>query len=332
MGQAKVRTQDVRWDERLYPGLGVQAAPAEVWTALAQALGALGVEAEHFLGVVSRFTRGGPASPATREDGDAFLWQLDGSARRLAGGAQGFELAAQPYLAALESANPAVRAPGAAGSAGEDEQAEPWWPADRVASPVGEPLELALRRCGYAYRHVAAAHLAANVEAIGEYLALLLHALRTLPPAGVLPLPALYAGLYELTATFQGHIVPHHLADLSPDQPGLVSGIALLRRLDAAEDRTIEADLAWARGQMAELEQMAAALPGPRPAPPRPSGWKPLADLFHRGSARLSNGASTAVTPRAWAEDARRQWRETIAALEALRTLPPNGPTPIRPR
>jgi hypothetical protein len=320
--------QDVRWDERLYPGLGVQAVPAEVWTALAQALGALGVEAEHFLGVVSRFTHGGPTGPATRADGDAFLWQLDASARRLGGSAQGFELVSQPYLAALESANPTVRAPDAASGDGE---AEPWWPDEGVANPVGEPLELALRRCGYAYRHVATAHLAANVEGIGDYLALLLHALRTLPPAGVLPLPALYAGLYELTATFQGHVVPHHLADLSPDQPGLISGIALLRQLDATEDRAIEADLAWARGQLAELEQMAAALPGPHPAPPRPSGWKPLADLFHRGS-RPSAGASSAATPRAWAEDARRQWRETIAALEALRTRPPNGPTPIRPR
>jgi hypothetical protein len=319
MRQATERAHDVRWDERLYPGLLVPAVPAEARAALTEALGALGVEAEHFLAVVSAFTRGGPATPARREAGDAFLWQLDASARRLARDAGAFELASQSYLAALESANPEVRTPGAPERATADDQAEPWWPAGEAAGPTGEPVELALRRCGYAYRHVVAAHLAESVEAIGEYLTLLLHALRTLPPAGVLPLPTLYAGLYELTATFQGHIVPHCLGDLSADRPGLVSGIALLRQLDATEDRSIDADLAWARGQLAELDHMVAALPGPKPAPQRPSGWKPLADLFHRGPSRPSHAAASAASPRAWAEVAGRQWRETIAALETLR-------------
>jgi hypothetical protein len=328
MRQAVTQAHDVRWDERLYPGLAVAAVPGEVRAALAQALGALGVEAEHFLQLVASFTRGGPAGPTTRAAGEAFLWQLDASARRMAADAESFELAAQSYLAALESAAPEVRASRPADGGTLADQAEPWWSASDATSPMGEPLELALRRCGYAYRHVVAAHLAAHVEAIGEYLALLLHALRTLPPAGVLPLPTLYAGLYELTATFQGHLVPHHLSDLSPDRPGLISGIALLRQLDATEDRSIAADLTWARGQLAEVERTAANLPASATAQPRPSAWQGLTGLFRREPA---NGASRPVTPRAWAEDAQREWRATIGALETLRAAPP-ARTPPRPR
>src|SRR5262249_30549701 len=133
----------------------------------------------------------------------------------------------------------------------ESDQAEPWWPPFAGYTIPGEPLEVRLRRCGYAYRHVVAARLHANVEAIAEQLAFTLHALVTLPPAGVLPTQWLYSGLYELSGALQGDIIPHYINDVSAESPGLLSGIALLRALDAREDRSLKADIAWAQSQFA---------------------------------------------------------------------------------
>jgi hypothetical protein len=301
-------TRTDRWEGRLYAGLRVQAVPADARSNLARALGALGVEAEHFLAVVDEFTRRSARPAGAREEGERFLWQLEASARRLAAEAQPFEVAAQAYLAALEAHYPELIG-GAA--------ADVWWPAVPTAQPPGAPLELALRERGFAYRHVVAAHVANNVEEIAEALGLLLHALRTLPPAGVLPVSTLYGGIYALAAQFQGHLVPHHLGDLSAETPGLLSGLQRLRALDAAEDRSVAADLAWAREQLEEVRRAA-------PAPPTPARGG-LAGLFRRPARGPAGGAA------AWAARVEREWRETIAALEALPAdAAAPGPRPAR--
>src|SRR5690348_4901199 len=77
MRDAPLGDQGGGWEERLYPGLAVPGIPAEPRAALSESLGALGVEAEHVLLVVSAFTRPGPGGPAARADGERFLWQLE---------------------------------------------------------------------------------------------------------------------------------------------------------------------------------------------------------------------------------------------------------------
>lgn len=326
MRDAPLGDQGGGWEERLYPGLAVPGIPAEPRAALSESLGALGVEAEHVLLVVSAFTRPGPGGPAARADGERFLWQLEASARRLASIAESFELATQAYLAALETAHPDVRV---GGSPASDDEPEPWWPPDNLTAPVGEPLELCLRRCDFAYRHVVAAHLAANVEEVGEEMVLVLHALRTLPPAGVLPSSALSAGLYELTGEFQSHLVPSHLSDANPSALGLLSGIALLRHLDATDDRSVEADIAWAEAQLSELEQVAANLPAAT-APPEKPARRGLSGLFRRSSSAGPSAPEPGTTPQVWAARAAREWQQTIAALRTLRMSGAAQPAPAR--
>jgi hypothetical protein len=173
-----------------------------------------------------------------------------------------------------------------------------WWPAPAELVTGGEPIELSLRRCGYAYRHVVAAHLAAHVEAICEHLALILHALSTLPPAGTLPASSLRAGLDELTSGLQGYIVPNHLIGLSPRTPGLFGGIAQLRTLDAREETSLASDIAWARAQY-DLAK--------RPHPSTQAGIIPAVN------------ARSSHAPARWAAAAAQEWRDTISALERLR-------------
>ncbi len=318
MPQATSRERIERWDDRLYPGLRVPAVPAEARDVLTQALGVLGVEAEYFLALVGEFTARPPQHPCTRAQGDLFLLRLEASGRRLVDAAESFELATQAYLAALELARPDLRV-GEHGTI-EESVAGVWWPALDDSTPAGEALELRLRRCGYAYRHVVNARLTANVEAIGEQLALVLHALRTLPPAGVLPLTTLYGGLYELAATFQGHIVPHHLSDLSTEMPGLLSGIALLRRLDATEDHSIESDLVWAQAQLSDVERLRSQLlesPASSGGAARRSG---LAGLFRRGEPNPSRAGDAPAGASAWAAQAQSEWRDIIVTLNTLRS------------
>ncbi|MGH2515967.1 MAG: hypothetical protein ACRDHP_09965, partial [Ktedonobacterales bacterium] len=155
------------------------------------------------------------------------------------------------------------------------------------------PLELRLLRCGYAYRHVVTAHLAANIEPVAEHLALILHALTTLPPAGVLPASSLYLGLYELSSAMQGYIVSHHMTGMNEQTPGLLTGIAWLRGLDSHDDTSLDSDIAWAHAQYAFARRIAA----PDVLPP---GMSP-------------------GTGHAWAALALRDWQDTIAALERLR-------------
>lgn len=316
MGSAVGIAAERGWDDRLYPGVAVRAIPAETRGQLAQALGALGVEAEYVLALVGPFARpaapGMPATPATRAEGERLLWQLDASGRRLIATAESLEVATQAYLAELERVAPELR--DAAEPDGFAADPAPWWPESDTSPFADGSLELGLCRCGYAYRHVVAAHLAEHTQAIGEQMALVLHALRTLPPAGVLPLENLHAGLYELAEAVQGDLVPRHLRDVSAQHPGLLSGIALLRRLDSTEDRSLAADIAWARGELAALDSLAAARPDPAAgAAPR----RGFGSLFHRGPARSADagGPSGAAT---FLAQARRDWTETIATLENL--------------
>jgi hypothetical protein len=227
------------WETRLYVGVRVVAVPQDVRLQLAKAFGGIGVEAEFFLALVGGALQGWRG---THDQGQVFLLQLEAAGLRLLHAAAALEVATQSYLSALEGRFP--------GLAAMDDLAEPWWPPFAGYAIPGEPLELRLRRCGFAYRHVATTRLHTNAEAIAEQLALTLHALATLPPAGVVPTQALHQGLYELSAALQGDIIPHYVNDVSANTPGLLSGIALLRALDATEDTSLEADIAWAHSQL----------------------------------------------------------------------------------
>ncbi|MBF6591262.1 MAG: hypothetical protein IVW57_12150 [Ktedonobacterales bacterium] len=279
---------EANWDWRLHAGLRVACVPTEARSALAQALGEAGVEAEFFLVLVQRF----PGTLASRAQGEIFLLQLEAAARRLCRVASSLEVAVQGFLAGLEAGYPDLR------SVGEFDDV--WWPAFPGYALAGEALEVRLRRCGYAYRHVVETHLAASVEAICEQMAFTLHALNTLPPAGVVPARALYQGLYELSSAWQGDVAQNHVLDVSPAFHGLLTGITRLRAMDAREDASLESDLAWAHGQYAlarGTQEPAAPSSGP-PPPAHMSQWAALA-----------------------AQD----WYDTITALERLRQSLPSG-------
>ncbi len=305
MTRSAVATTSPGWEARLYPGLHHAGLPQEAGDALAQALGALGVEAEYFLGLAPALTA--PAAPGItpRERGDRFLLAAGASARRLMALAQPLELATQAYLSVLER-------PTSSGKSARQDGDDVWWPSGEAESALREPLELSLRRCGFSYRHCVTAHLAPNVEAIGEYLRLVLHALTTLPPPGIVPHATLANGLEELAATLQSHIIPHHIADLRSDVPGLLSGITRLYELDAAEGASIAADLAWARTQLADARAEAQRLKGQSGAR-RPGG---LVGMVRRAFGRASLAGR--ATPAAWLAAAEREWGDTVAALELI--------------
>lgn len=316
MRQSPISTEG-RWDTRIFPGVDVPAVPHETRDQLAQALGALGVEAEYALRLFAPFTRGIPRQPATRAEGEQFLWQLDALARRLIVAANDFEVATQSYLNALELLNPELRPSVGHDGTWDDTLAPAWWPPSDPSGIDDGLVELSLRRCGYAYRHVVQAYLATNIAGIGEHLALLSHALETLPPAGVLPLANLYAGLYELAEALQGHMVPHYLRDVSPAMPGLLTGLTRLRELDATEDRSIDADLLWARAQLAHADLLAAK----QPAAISSTGdvaKRGLLAIFRRKPSPVPSGLNKSSAA-AFAVQATREWTETIVALEALR-------------
>ncbi len=260
------------WDARLFAGLRVAAVPSAVRGALASALGEVGVEAEHFFALLRSFGGLG-IQPHAR--GEVFLLRLEAAARRLYGSGAALEVATQSYLTALEAAYP--------GLSREARVDEVWWPQFYGEPIPGEALELRLRRCGYAYRHVVAAHLSVSVEAIAEHLAIVLHALRTLPPAGVVPADALYAGLYELSSGLQGYVIPTHVASMDARAPGLLLGIQRLRTLDAREDTSLASDIAWARAQYAQARSMQGG--GDSAAESRANPWRwgasPLRDWQH---------------------------------------------------
>lgn len=267
------------WNERLHDGLRVGCVADETRQALSQALGAAGVEAEYLLSLANSF--GGGLQP--RAEGEAFLARLEAACRRVVHASVALEIATQGFLAALESGYPGIRP--------EAEAADPWWPAFAGYAPPGEPVELRLRRCGYSYRHAVAAHLGPSLEGLAEQMALTLHALANLPPAGIAPASALYSGLYELSSTLQGHTVPTHIASASPERPGLLAGIARLRALDTQEDTSLDADIAWAHAQYRSARQVSA--PG---------------------------HAARAADAQRWAARASRDWLDIVASLESLQT------------
>src|SRR5262249_53540173 len=120
----------------------------------------------------------------------------------------------------------------------------------------------------------------------------------TLPPAGILPTSALYAGLYELASGLQGYTIPTHITAADEQRPGLLAGIPRLRALDAREDTALAADITWAREQYAfarsvqvgQATQLAAA----------------------------SGPAGTYADTRRWMTAALRDWQDVLAALESL--------------
>src|SRR5262249_26494891 len=152
----------------------------------------------------------------------------------------------------------------------------------------------------YAYRHVVAAHLGLTLDAVAEEMALILHALNTLPPAGILPTSALYAGLYELTSGLQGFTIPTHITATDEQQPGLLAGIPRLRALDIQEDTTLAADIAWAREQYAFARSVQAGRVAQVAAPSGPRG-----------------SLSAAPDARRWMTVALRDWQDVLAALES---------------
>lgn len=282
------------WEQRLYAGLRLPGID-EPQHALARALGEIGVEAEFFLLLTSAEAS---LAGSTRAVADHFLRQLEDSCRRLCAVAASLEVATQGYLNALEARYPQAQL--------ADTDAEPWWPTFSGYISTGESLELRLRRCGYGYRHVVEAHLGSAIEAIAEQLALTLHALYTLPPAGVLPIAALYQGLYELSSALQGHVVPHHITEMASESPGLLMGISLLRLLDAKEDHSIQADLVWVQSQLAQARETLALLGVKR---------SPFAVL-----ARLGAKQPTLASPdtAAWVARSVRDWEDALAQLKTL--------------
>ena len=274
---------EANWERRLYAGVRITFVPSEIRAALAAALGELGVEAEYFLALIQAFP-GDP--PYQHERGEAFLLRLEAACRRLISVGAALEVATQSYLSALETGFPELRA---------ERDAETWWPLFGGYTLRGESIELRLRRCGFAYRHAVATHLASNIEAVAEHLALTLHALDTLPPAGVLPVASLQQGLYELASVMQGYIIPHHVTDMSEQAPGLLTSIGWLRALDTLEDTSLDSDITWAHTQYTYARH--------------------LATRAHQAS---PPGVSPKQT-QAWAVTAMRDWQETISGLEQLR-------------
>jgi len=118
-------------------------------------------------------------------------------------------------------------------------------------------------------------------------MTLLLYTLTNLPPAGVLPVGSLYQGLYELSAMFQSYIVPHHIGDLDPKTPGLLTGIERLRHLDAEEDTSLESDVTWALGQLRSVQD-------------------------------FLNTRNLSPAQRQWAMTAASEWQQTVRLLTSL--------------
>lgn len=284
------------WERRIYSGLLFSDIPDDVREALSRALGAAGVEAEHLLRLLATFP--GPSGPSPAA-GAHLLDQLQSFARRFLDAANSLELATQSYLTALQLAE---------AGAIEPTGGEPWWPPFAGYAAGGESLELRLRRCGYSYQQAVALRIGPLIEALAEQMALLLHALRTLPPAGTVSTQVLARGLDELADAMQGDVAQHLLRDMSDEYLGLPSAIARLQASAAPDAATakasLAADLAWAR---AEYERTVASAPGASERPSKPGFF-----------ARLFGGSARIDASQRWSASAAREWRELIAALEAL--------------
>jgi hypothetical protein len=104
--------------------------------------------------------------------------------------------------------------------------------------------------------------------------------------------------LNELTLALQGDVVPRRIRDLGRDYPGLVTTIARLRE-QLATLAPIEADIAWAREQLAELH-------GDQREKTRGWGARLFGGFGRKGGAGRSDGAT-------------REWKSVVAALVRLR-------------
>jgi hypothetical protein len=273
------------WETHIYPGVQIARVSLATRAALASALGEAGVEAEYFLALLEVFP--GSEQPAP-EVAERLYDALEAWAARMPVVASSLEVATQGYLDELDALYAELH--------DDPAKAESvWWGEFAGYAFAGEPLALRLRRCGQSYRAVAESRLPALIDGIGEQMALLLHALATLPPAGVAPVRSLYGGLSEIALELQGDLVPRRIRDLSPDYPGLVTTISRLRTA-LANPAPIESDIAWAREQLAELQTG---------QPERPRGF----------GARLFGafGRKGRVAPSG--DTARREWEGVIAAL-----------------
>ncbi len=294
-GNAQVATGGVPpgWERHIYPGVQVADVSFAARAALASALGEAGVEAEYFLGLVASFPGNDQPAPETA----AQLYNaLEAWAARITIVASSLEVATQGYLGELDTLYPELRN----GSAGAGEV---WWTPFSGYIIGGAPLALRLRRCGQSYRQVVESRLPALIEGIGEQMAFLLHALDTLPPAGVAPLRALYQGLSEIALALQGDVVLRRIRDLSPNYPGLVTTSARLRA-QLAISIPIADDIAWAREQLAELRDA-------QPAKPRGFGARLFGGFGHRGGAVRSGAGAV------------REWEDVVAALVRLQGANP---------
>ena len=198
-GNAQVATGGVPpgWETHIYPGVQVADVSLAARAALASALGDAGVEAEYFLLLLTSFP--GADQPALETAAQLYN-ALEAWAARITIVASSLEVATQGYLGELDTLYPGLRN----GSAGAGEV---WWTPFSGYIHEGAPLALRLRRCGQSYRQVVESRLPTLIEAIGEQMAFLLHALDTLPPAGVAPLRAIYQGLSEIALALQGDVV-----------------------------------------------------------------------------------------------------------------------------
>ena len=294
-GNAQVATGGVPpgWETHIYPGVQVADVSLAARAALASALGEAGVEAEYFLLLLTSFPGDDQPAPETA----AQLYNaLEAWAARITIVASSLEVATQGYLGELDTLYPGLRN----GSAGAGEV---WWTPFSGYIIGGAPLALRLRRCGQSYRQVVESRLPTLIEGIGEQMAFLLHALDTLPPAGVAPLRALYQGLSEIALALQGDVVFRRIRDLSPNYPGLVTTSARLRA-QLAISTPIADDIAWAREQLAELRDA-------QPAKPRGFGARLFGGFGRKGGAARSGAGAV------------REWEDVVAALVRLQGANP---------
>lgn len=293
------------WEERLVRGLGAVRVPATTRDALINAMGALGCEAEFGLNLLQ--TTALPPTP-THTQGEHWLRQCFGLAQRVKQASADLSLAAQMFLAALVEDDPSLMmatVPNQFGhatpdpwSAQFDATPDVWWPERSTIATSGDASELWLCRAGFGYRHTVTIGLPGHLEALTEGLALTLHALRTLPPVGILAKASLYLGVQTLATELAGDLIPHHIDDIDARHIGLLTGIPTLFRLYAREGNSIANDLRWAQG---ELDRARAALAGPT-ATTNPRVTRSLMQ----------------PTGNLWARQMVADWERTVTQLEAI--------------
>lgn len=124
-----------------------------------------------------------------------------------------------------------------------------------------------------------------------------MHALRTLPPGGVVTRDAIAISLMTLATEIEGDLVPHHLRDLDARHVGLLTGIATLLRLTPLAGASLRADIAWAQGELARARTMLADQPPASGSATRPLSYQ---------------------TGKLWARQLVTDWERTLAQLEAM--------------